>query len=100
MLLYYILIIILMIAVLSAPILIFQRTRTKTPERPFTFKELSEYTEKPIFVSLKGIVYDVSRDALFQPGGEYHMFAGHDATVCMAKGVTDKKLLNSDWNSK
>lgn len=58
------------------------------PQRDFTLEELREYTganEKPIYLCAKGVVYDLSDGASFYgPGGPYAVFAGHDASRCLA----------------
>lgn len=53
--------------------------------KPFTLQELSSFDgsnpSKPIYVAIKGIVFDVSskRD-VYGPGGSYHVFAGKDGS--------------------
>mmetsp|Transcript_13916 Transcript_13916/g.18191 ORF Transcript_13916/g.18191 Transcript_13916/m.18191 type:complete len:246 (-) Transcript_13916:1197-1934(-) len=48
-----------------------------------------------IYIGLDGDVYDVSSAASFYgPGGEYHIFAGKDATRALAKGVLDEEIVN------
>jgi len=55
----------------------------------FTLSELAQYNgvdpSKPIYLALKGVVYDVTekRDA-YQPGGSYHILAGKDASRALA----------------
>lgn len=40
----------------------------------------------PIYIGLLGTVFDVSKGASFYgKGGAYHVFAGRDATVGLAK---------------
>ncbi|KAI8872158.1 cytochrome b5 [Ramicandelaber brevisporus] len=76
----------------------------------FTLSELAQFNgvdpAKPIYLALKGTVYDVTekRDA-YQPGGSYHILAGKDASRALAvrslkaedctsdlTGVTDAQL--------
>lgn len=52
---------------------------------PITVGDLATYTgqdaSKPIYVAIKGRVYDVSRKReVYGPGGSYHVFAGKDAS--------------------
>ncbi|KAJ1699192.1 hypothetical protein LUZ63_007704 [Rhynchospora breviuscula] len=54
-----------------------------------TLEELREYNgsdrEKPLLVSIKGDVYNVSRGWLFYgPGGPYHFFSGHEISRALA----------------
>lgn len=64
----------------------------------FTLEELKAYDgsdpEKPIYLSINGTVYDVSKgSAMYGPGGSYHFFAGADAsrafvTACFQDDIT------------
>ena len=41
--------------------------------------------EPHIYIAVKGSVFDVSKSAaLYGKGGEYHVFAGRDASRCLA----------------
>ncbi|KAH7146926.1 hypothetical protein B0J13DRAFT_664694 [Dactylonectria estremocensis] len=74
------------------------------PRQCFTLGHLAEYKghiqeenlEKPIYVAVSGIVYDVSSSrALYGVDGPCACFAGRDITVALAKGnmdVADVKL--------
>lgn len=70
---------------------------------------------KPIYVALKGTVYDVtSGKGFYGPGGSYCMFAGRDASRALGKmskneedisgnldGLTEKELgVLDDWETK
>ncbi|KAG4089840.1 cytochrome b5 [Neocallimastix lanati (nom. inval.)] len=62
----------------------------KTPDRKFTQEELSQYDtsdeNKPVYVAVKGIVYDVSsRKDLYVKGQRNHIFAGKDFSRALAK---------------
>jgi len=37
------------------------------------------------YVACKGVVYDVSENAVYTQGGGYHCFTGKDATIALAK---------------
>lgn len=49
---------------------------------------------KTIYIALKGVIYDVSSSAFYAPGGGYHQFAGHDASINLAKMSHDDQYLD------
>ncbi|CAG8532569.1 7032_t:CDS:2 [Acaulospora colombiana] len=54
-------------------------------DTPFTLEELSKFTgsneKEPIYVAVKGIVFDVSENRQsYGPGGNYHIYAGKDVS--------------------
>ncbi|KAF9582684.1 hypothetical protein BGW38_010895 [Lunasporangiospora selenospora] len=58
--------------------------------RVFSSEELAQHdganAETPIYVAIKGIVFDVSgKKAMYGPGGGYHCFAGKDASKALGK---------------
>ncbi|XP_074280443.1 putative steroid-binding protein 3 [Silene latifolia] len=84
-----------------------------------TLQQLKQYDgsdpSKPIYVAIKGRVFDVTTGRSFYgPGGAYAMFAGKDASRALAKmskeeddvvssldGLTDKELgVLADWEKK
>ena len=42
-------------------------------------------TGPKVYVGLKDLVYDVSKNEVYKEGGGYHAFAGRDASVALAK---------------
>lgn len=69
--------------------------------RDFTKEQLLEFNgnqEKPIYIALKGEVYDVSSaKQMYGPDTAYHCFAGRDASRAMAKLSFDEvDLTNSN----
>jgi predicted heme/steroid binding protein len=58
----------------------------------FTHAELANYngetTDAPIYVAIKGTVFDVStKKELYGPKGSYHCFAGKDASKVLTTTV-------------
>ncbi|GAV80073.1 Cyt-b5 domain-containing protein [Cephalotus follicularis] len=85
----------------------------------FTARELIQYNgtdpSKPIYLSVKGRVFDVTTgNSFYGPGGPYQMFAGRDASRALAKmskndedispsldGLTEKEIgVLNDWEKK
>eukprot|EP01080_Neovahlkampfia_damariscottae_P005178 gene5178-8784_t len=72
----------------------------KVEEREYTIEELKKFDgknndQKKVYISARGKVYDVTKSGFYGPGGPYSMFAGHDASICLAKNSFDTKLLNN-----
>jgi membrane-associated progesterone receptor component len=84
-----------------------------------TTQQLIQYNgtdpSKPIYVAVKGRVFDVTTGKSFYgPGGAYAMFAGKDASRALAKmskneeditssldGLTEKEIgVLNDWETK
>ncbi|MCA0777026.1 cytochrome b5 domain-containing protein, partial [Vibrio vulnificus] len=85
----------------------------------FTAGQLSQYngtdSSKPIYVAIKGRVFDVTTGKSFYgAGGDYAMFAGKDASRALGKmskneedvspsleGLTEKEMTTlNDWEKK
>ncbi|CDP21112.1 unnamed protein product [Coffea canephora] len=85
----------------------------------FTLQQLKQYDgsdpSKPIYVAVKGQVFDVTAGKSFYgPGGSYCMFAGKDASRALAKmskndedvigsldGLSEKEIQTlDDWEKK
>ena len=74
------------------------------PKRNFTTKQLRHFDgtinesndeAKPVYLSLAGVVYDVSAGRNFYgPGGPYEIFAGRECGVALAKMSFDESLLD------
>lgn len=80
---------------------------TEEPEEPlrnFTQSQLRHFDgkvdektgdEKPVYLSVHGIVFDVSGGRNFYgPGGPYEAFAGHECGVALAKMSFDEEFLD------
>eukprot|EP01132_Coremiostelium_polycephalum_P003232 gene3232-4046_t len=69
-------------------------------KRDYTLEEIRKYDgltnqNDPIFIAVKGKIYDVSsKPSMYGKDGSYNLFAGHDATVCLAKSSFEKSELN------
>mmetsp|Transcript_24003 Transcript_24003/g.33565 ORF Transcript_24003/g.33565 Transcript_24003/m.33565 type:complete len:129 (+) Transcript_24003:139-525(+) len=63
--------------------------------KDYTRKELTYFdgtNGKPIFIALKGVIYDVSSKAKFYgPGAIYGLFAGRDASRGLGKMSMDQQ---------
>ncbi|KAH6649854.1 cytochrome b5-like heme/steroid binding domain-containing protein [Chaetomium tenue] len=49
------------------------------------------------YVAIKGIVYDVTGNKAYQPGGAYHVFAGKDASRALGKTSTKAEDVSAEW---
>jgi len=71
---------------------------------PFTLAQLKEFdgadNSKPIYISIKGTVYDVSikRDT-YGPGGSYHIFAGKDPSRALGKSTLKSEDAVADYST-
>jgi len=54
-----------------------------------TKEELKQYNgheeNKPIYIAVKGVIFDVSNSEFYKPGAPYNALAGNDASVALAK---------------
>lgn len=74
------------------------------PPRNFTLKQLAHFDgtkddggddDKPVYLALNGIVFDVSDGRNFYgPGGPYELFAGHECGIALAKMSFDTEFLD------
>lgn len=95
------------VAILGILFLVYQANKEPSfnppPPRPkpvpvnLSYQELRQYDgvgNPKVYVALKGIIYDVSSSDFYAVGGGYHQFAGHDASVNLAKMSHDDQFLN------
>jgi membrane-associated progesterone receptor component len=71
--------------------------KVETFKKDLTIQELNEYNginNPKVLVALKGVIYDVSSSEFYGVGGGYHVFAGHDASVNLAKMSHDVAFLD------
>ncbi|EED23704.1 progesterone binding protein, putative [Talaromyces stipitatus ATCC 10500] len=68
---------------------------------PFTLEELSKHDgtdpSRPTYVAIKGTIFDVSKKDAYAPGGQYHVFAGKDASRALAKSSLKKEDCRPEW---
>ncbi|KAL6906942.1 cytochrome b5-like heme/steroid binding domain-containing protein [Trichoderma evansii] len=50
------------------------------------------------YVAIKGKVYDVSGNKMYQPGGSYHVFAGKDASRALGMTSVKPEDVRPDWH--
>ncbi|KAI5805939.1 cytochrome b5-like heme/steroid binding domain-containing protein [Geopyxis carbonaria] len=53
---------------------------------------------KPVYVAIKGTVFDVSGNKSYVPGGSYHIFAGKDASRALAKSSVQAEDAVAQWS--
>ncbi|KAL1920798.1 uncharacterized protein VTP21DRAFT_11433 [Calcarisporiella thermophila] len=72
-------------------------------DQEFTPSELSKYngTDKslPIYVAIKGTVFDVSKSGSYGPGGSYHCFAGRDASRALGMSSLKPEDCVADYSN-
>ncbi|CCW70083.1 unnamed protein product [Phytomonas sp. Hart1] len=69
----------------------------------FTAEQLAHFNgegDTPIYISLKGIIYDCSTGEIFYGENKpYHSFAGKEITRCLAKMLVSSTEANSGWSN-
>lgn len=53
--------------------------------------------ESKAYVGIKGTVFDVSKNALYAPGGKYHVFTGKDSSRALASTSVEPEDCRPDW---
>ncbi|KAH9026719.1 cytochrome b5-like heme/steroid binding domain-containing protein [Lactarius deliciosus] len=84
-----------------------QPERTDIPppkDDPFTQEALKEFDgsdpAKPVYVAIKGTVFDVSRKReTYGPGGSYALFAGKDASRALGMSSLKPEDAVADWST-
>ncbi|KAI0249626.1 progesterone binding protein [Lactifluus subvellereus] len=71
---------------------------------PFTQEELKVFDgqdpAKPVYVAIKGTVFDVSRKRdTYGPGGSYALFAGKDASRALGLSSLKPEDAVPDWST-
>ncbi|KAI9886540.1 MAG: hypothetical protein M1823_001651 [Watsoniomyces obsoletus] len=68
---------------------------------PISIEQLSKCDgtdpNQPIYVAIKGSVFDVSGSKNYGPGGAYHVFAGKDASRALALSSTKAEDVRPDY---
>merc|ERR1712010_264492 len=74
------------------------KPRETLPFKDYTLAELQKFdgsdSKLPTLLAVDGKVFDVSNSPYYNPGGAYAVFAGHDASLAMAKHSTDPSDLD------
>ena len=66
---------------------------------PLTLKPYNGETNMPVYLAVRGKVFDVTPGRNFYgPGGPYENFAGRDASRGLACGSFDEDMLTKDLN--
>ncbi|PSS06864.1 hypothetical protein PHLCEN_2v3522 [Hermanssonia centrifuga] len=71
---------------------------------PFTVEQLKEFdgsnAEKPVYVAIKGTVFDVTRKReTYGQGGSYNIFAGKDASRALGMSSLKQEDALSDYSA-
>jgi membrane-associated progesterone receptor component len=72
--------------------------------RTFTAEELAQFAGQtsttPIYISVRGNVYDVSAGrGFYGPGAGYHAFAGKEASRALGKMQVSEEECNAGWTN-
>ncbi|GBG33679.1 Membrane-associated progesterone receptor component 1 [Hondaea fermentalgiana] len=65
--------------------------------RDFSRAELAKFNGhdgEPVYIALKGVVFDVSSSGFYGPDGGYALLAGRDASRALAKMKLDPDLVH------
>ncbi|KAH0538632.1 hypothetical protein FGG08_004769 [Glutinoglossum americanum] len=55
-------------------------------------------TEYPTYVAIKGTVFEVTGNPAYAAGGQYHVFAGKDASRALATSSLKPEDARPDWS--
>ncbi|KAH9839081.1 progesterone binding protein [Rhodofomes roseus] len=77
---------------------------TSPKDAPITLEELRKYdgsdSSRPIYVAIKGTVFDVTRKAdTYGPGKSYNLFAGKDASKALGMSSLKEEDAVSDYSA-
>ncbi|GAP89561.1 putative progesterone binding protein [Rosellinia necatrix] len=67
---------------------------------PITLEELAQADGtggKKAYVAIKGKVYDVTGNKMYQEDGSYHIFVGKDASRALAKTSVKPEDVKPEW---
>lgn len=67
------------------------------PQLTCPFSHIGTDSSKPIYVAIKGVVFDVSKNKAYQPGGAYAVFAGKDPSRALASSSLKAEECVPDW---
>ncbi|EGE85707.1 progesterone binding protein [Blastomyces gilchristii SLH14081] len=69
---------------------------------PISVEELSKSDgtdpNRPTLVAIKGVVFNVSGNPAYGPGGNYHVFAGKDASRALASSSLKPEDCRPEWH--
>ncbi|PGH27095.1 hypothetical protein AJ80_01282 [Polytolypa hystricis UAMH7299] len=88
---------------MSKSVMSTEATDLKPPrDDPITVEELSKSdgtdSSKPTLVAIKGTVFDVSGNPSYGPSGNYHVFAGKDASRALGKSSLKPEDCRPEWS--
>jgi membrane-associated progesterone receptor component len=99
--------IVLAVAIIGVLFLVYQANKEPSfnppPPKPkadplsLNYEQLRKFdgvSSPLVYVALKGVIYDVSSSDFYGVGGGYHQFAGHDASINLAKMSHDDQFLD------
>ncbi|RMD43262.1 hypothetical protein DV735_g1863, partial [Chaetothyriales sp. CBS 134920] len=69
---------------------------------PITYEELAQHDgsdeSRPVYVAIKGTVFDVGKNKAYGPGGNYHVFAGKDPSRALALSSLKAEDCVPEWD--